>query len=311
MHSALALALVIALGGTLVVPATSVPDGSLADRVMELRMQIDRIVRDIAAIRDALVTSISGWWSEGLSQVTHALDPTDLAPILESLAAAMAQLPPELRTGLQGLTNRLLTLSVPDRDPGSTATSLRTAVAVDPRFREEERRSVGRQATAVSYVALTEAVQHATDQVADALAHSMATVEATGRAGEDAQSLQSNVAGAQSSRALLQYLGEGLADLMRQHSAFSGILAQHLTALSQQDALATRDLELVVSLLAQDILAQEQARHGQVAARQEALRLLAEGYSHSLFAVGSSLLELHSGTQERRHQVLDAITPTW
>lgn len=311
MHSALALALVLALGGNLFVPVAAAPGGSLVDQVMELRRQIDRMVRDITAIRDALVISISGWWSEALLQVTHALGPTDLAPVLETLAAVMAQLPPALRTGLQALTDRLLTQSVPDRDPGSTADSLRAAVAVDPRFREVERRSVGRQATAVSFIALTGAVQQATDQVAGALARSTATVEATQRAVEDAQTLQSSVAGAQSSRALLQYLGEGLADLMRQHSAFSGILAQHLTALSQQDALATRDLQLMVSLLAQDILVQEQARRGQVAARQEALRLLAEGYSNSLLAVGSSVLELHSGTQERRLQVLDAITPTW
>jgi len=282
----------------------------VADRLIELRAQIDRIVRTITDIRDALATSVNEWWREGLAQLTHALGPGDLASIVETLTAVTTGLPPELRQELQGLTDRLLAQSVPDWDGESTADALRATVAVDPRFREAERRSVERQASAVSFVALTGAVQQATDQLAVTLAHSTAAAEALERAADDAEGLQSSVAGAQSSRALLQYLGEGLADLMRQHATANGLLAQQLTALSQQDALATRDLQLVVSLLAEDVLAQEQARRGQVAASQEALRLLADGYSQSLMAVGASLFDLYGGTQQRRSQVLNAITPT-
>lgn len=311
MDNLLPLLLVLALGGNLLAPAVAAPDGSWVDWVVQLRIQIDRIVQVITGIRHALVASLNEWWREGLPQVAHALSLADLAPIIEQLTAITAELPVGLRSGLQALTDRLLTQAVRDRDPGSTADSMRVAVAADPRLREAERRSIGRQATAASLVALSGLVQQATDQVAATLAQSTATVEATQLAIANAQSLQSSVSGAQSSRALLQYLGEGIADLMRQDAAFGGILSQHLAALSQQDALATRDLEVIVSLLAQDVLVQEQARRGQVAASQEALRLLAESYSQSLLAVGSSLLDLQTGSPQRRRHVLDAITPTW
>jgi len=280
------------------------------DWVMQLRMQLDQIGQVIANIREALVTSITGWWRDDLSKVTHALALTDLQAVLDTLTATMAQLPAELRTNLGMLVNSVLEQTVPQWNTRSTVDSFRVAVAVDPRLREIERRSLGRQVTTASLVALSETVQQSTDQVAATLARSSTAVETAQQAMINAQTLQSSVAGAQSSRALLQYLGEGLADLMRQQAAVGGILSQHLVALSQQDALTTRDLQLVVSLLAQEALAQEQARRGQVAASQEGLRLLAEGYSQSLLAVGTSLLDLNSGSQDRRRRLLDAISPT-
>ncbi len=311
MASVLSVALVIALGGALPIASTAaVPGPSWMDWVMQLRMQLDQIGQVIANIREALVTSITGWWRDDLSKVTHALALTDLQAVLDTLTATMAQLPAELRTNLGMLVNSVLEQTVPQWNTRSTVDSFRVAVAVDPRLREIERRSLGRQVTTASLVALSETVQQSTDQVAATLARSSTAVETAQQAMINAQTLQSSVAGAQSSRALLQYLGEGLADLMRQQAAVGGILSQHLVALSQQDALTTRDLQLVVSLLAQEALAQEQARRGQVAASQEGLRLLAEGYSQSLLAVGTSLLDLNSGSQDRRRRLLDAISPT-
>ncbi len=282
---------------------------SWLDWIWQLRTQIDQLVLVIERIRDALATSVNGWWQQILPQVAHDLKLADLQPVLDMLRETMTQLPADLRRWFEALLARVQAQAIQVPEPGSTDDSFRRVVSLDPRLREAERHSVARQANAASFLALSELVQQSTDTIADKVAHSTATVHSAQQALRDADSLTRSVAGAQSSRALLQYLGEGLADLMRQNATLSGIVSQHLAALSQQEALSTRDLHIIVSLLAQDVLAQEQARRGQAAAAQEALRMLAEGYSQSLVAVGSSLLDLEGGSQLRRRQLIDAITP--
>ncbi len=312
MLGSLALTLVVAMTTTLVAPALPYLAGmSWLDWVWQLRIQLEQIVHVIAHLREALVTSVGGWWREILPQVAHELGLADLAPVLNTLETMMAHLPADLRSWLGALVQRLLAQAAEAPELGSTADSFRTAVTLDPRLREAERHSVARQANAASSLTLSELVQQSSDEIAATLAQSTAGVDATQQALRDADSLHTSVTGAQSSRALLQYLGEGLADLMRQNATMNALVSQHLSALSQQDALSTRDVQIVVSLLVQDVLAQEEARRGQAAASQEALRLLADGYSQSLVAVGSSLVDLQGGSQRRRHQLLDAITPAF
>jgi len=272
-------------------------------------MQIERVVEVISDIREAFAGTVNQWWQDGLLEVNHALTLADLQPVVNSVLTTLQRLPADLRKELQDLIDRIVIQTAPPESSGGTTDTMRIAIAMDPRLRAAELQSLGRQATTASAFALSSAAQKASDQIAVTLTRSTATVEAGQQAAVDAQTLESSAAGAQSSRALLQYLGEGLANLMRQQATFDGIISQQLAARSQQDALSTRDLQLIVSLLAHDALTQEQARRGQVAASQEALRLLAEGYSQSLFAVGTSLLDLQGGTNERRRQLLDAITP--
>lgn len=311
MHSVLSVALVMVLSGPAVLPTAATATGpTWLDWVINLRMQISQIVQVIADIREALAGAGTQWWREGLADVSHALAVSEVQPVLTSLMTTLEQLPRDLRRELQALIDRIAVQAAPSTDTDGTAETLRVAIAMDPRLREAERRSLSRQTATASALALSAAVQQASDQIATTLTRSTAAIDATQQAVADAQTLQRSVAGAQSSRALLQYLGEGLADLMRQQATFSGVISQQLAALSQQDALSARDLQLIISVLAQDALAQEQARRGQVAARQEALRLLAEGYSQSLFAVGGSLLDLQGRTPDRRRQLLEAISPT-
>ncbi len=311
MLSSLSLALVATVLGTLATPAMVTPSSSTpsSEWLLELRGQIEGIVQAINQLNEVFATSLSGWWRELLPQVAHELGGVELQPELETLGTMIAQLPADSSIWLRALYHRLLAQTKRVPAPESTTDSFRTVVALDPRFREAERQSIARQANTATLLGLSDMVQNATDKVAAELARSPAAVNAANLAMRDAESLQVRVAGAQSSRALLQYLGEGLADLMRQNASSGGIVSQQLGALSQQEALATRDLQIMASFLAQDIIVREQERRGQAAARAEALRMLAEGYSHSLIMVGSSLLDLEGGIQLRRRQIIDAITP--
>lgn len=308
MRSAVTLAIVISMVLSLVSPALAQSGGGWLGWLQQLRQWIDQVLRVVDRIR-GIATSTGAWWEYAVPQISTVLGRSEVDGVLSYLLSMAGRVPSTISGWIQALVNQILGQASSSPSPGTASESLKKVAELNPAIRRGERGSLGRQVQAVRLVAESEAVQNQTEEIANQLASSTATDDAAAAAMENADRLQQSVMDAQSSRALLQYLGEGIADLMRQQATFPTIIARHLAALSQQQALSNRELQLVVTALAQQLLDQERERRARALATQQALQSAAEGYAKSVESVGIALSDLQQTSSDRKRAIEEAITP--
>ncbi len=115
-----------------------------------------------------------------------------------------------------------------------------------------------------------------------------------GLGGGDAAQLDDAARTAVSSRAAIQVMTEGIADLMRQQATFSGNLSDSLRVLAQQQAMTTWELQLAINAMTEQMnveIARQKAEIEAQLAREydaglelaESLQSVADGAATSLF----------------------------
>ena len=114
-----------------------------------------------------------------------------------------------------------------------------------------------------------------------------------GLKGGDAAQLDDAARTAVSSRAAIQVMTEGIADLMRQQATFSGNLSDNLRVLAQQQAMTTWELQLAIATLTEqmnaEVAKEKAAIEAQLAREYDAGIELAESMATMADGTASSL----------------------
>jgi hypothetical protein len=310
MRSVAAIVAVIVVVASVAPPAFAQSgSGSWLDWLGRLWQWLQNALQVVSRIRSAIDRSVGVWWENALPQVSTVLGTEEMGGVLQYLLSLASSLPGNVGRWVGRLYDWLVAQAGVRPPEGSAEDVYRRGVSAHPVRREVERQSLGRQVQAVRLVVESEATRQGSEEVAQQVVTSTVAQEAAASALERADVLQQSVQDAQSSRALLQYLGEGVADLMRQQATLVTVVVQNLQALNQQSAMTNREMQLVVTALAQQLLNQEREKQAKVRAMQEAARAVGEGYGKSIESIGRYLVGLQDTSGERMRKINEAITP--
>jgi hypothetical protein len=309
LHKVVSIALVVALVAGAAPPALA-SQGSWAGWVQQLLGWLNRVAEVVERIRSAVSHPVGVIWDFLASSGEWALGKAEYAvQAIEDLLSMAGRVPGSLAGWITALRDRILGQASREPPEGSPEANYRLATSMSPALQQMDRASTERQVQALRLVASSEAISGASEEVARDVQSSSVAADVAASSVESAERLRLSVQDAQSSRALLQYLGEGISDLMAQQGTLSAEISRTLSALAQQQALTNRELQLVVAALAQRLVNEEREKKAKVVGTQEALRAVSQGYSTSLAAVGEAVLDLRNSVGERRKVVEDAITP--
>ena len=203
-----------------------------------------------------------------------------LADVASSLQSQISSLP-------QHLTWRLNTLLANIRSPqqapeGSAAAILQKAARINPNVAFQTKQRVEAESAAESAVTQATAAAEKSTELARQLSQDPSLEEAISRASADAQFLRQASESAQSTRALIQLLNEGVASYMVQNAAFAQVLTTHLQALAQQNAMTNQELSTAIAILAQILVRQEAHKEQNQLAQVDSLKRLFEMYGKAL-----------------------------
>lgn len=309
LHKAVSVFLVAVLVFSAAPPALA-SQGSWAGWLEQLLGWLSRVVEVVERIRSAASYPVSAIWDFLSSSGDWALGKVEYAiGAIQDLLSLAGRLPGNLAGWIAALRDRILAQGSREPPEGSPEANYRLAASINPAVQGMEKAAVERQAQALRLVISSEAISGASEEVAQSVLSSSVAPEVAASSVESAERLRLSVQDAQSSRALLQYLGEGLSDLMAQQGTLSAEINRTISAMVQQQAMTNRQLQLVVAALSQRLMNEEREKRARVVGTQEALRAVSRGYSTSLAAVGEAVLDLRNSVGERRRVVEDAITP--
>jgi len=218
-----------------------------------------------------------------------------LGDVASSLESQISALP-------QHLTWRLSTLLAGIRSPqqvpeDSAAAILQKAARINPAVTLQTRQRVEAQAAGESAVTQAAATAEKSTELAKRLTEDTSLEEAVSRASADAQFLRQASEAAQSTRALIQLLNEGVASYMVQNAAFAQVLTTHLQALAQQNAMTNQELSTAIAILAQILVRQEARKEQDQTAQVNSLKQLLEMYGRALGTLAGPEPGTQPGTQ--------------
>jgi hypothetical protein len=256
----------------------------------------------------------SSWFRDTLSGTALGSAPGELTRILGELDAAVAHGPQFFREALRRAVEaaRRAVHLAPKAAPGTPEWWRERAVDGNPATALADAVSNARRDEATVRQGEAVAAQRLSQELADRVAKSTTasdTAEAVlapslgGVGGGSAARLEDAARTAVSSRAGIQVLTEGLADLMRQDASFSASRDAQLKVLVQQQALTNWQLQLVASSLSKQLEAQIAERQAVLQAElagamdegQQIGDLLENGVRASVGAFASNADRLKAG----------------
>lgn len=283
--------------------------GQLVNNVEEL---VTSLHGDMAAFAQDLFES---WFSDALSTLGSKLGGAEIDAALQELNDAIAEGPAAFQAKLREVVNalQLANFLAPDPPKNSPDWWFGRATRSNPTLTIGE----AENKIAEKHLIIAEGEARAAHKMNEALARGVSESTASREAMAavlgmpsvpgvpnpnegTAAELEERARLANSTRTALVYLSEGLADLMRQEAAFSGVIVEHLRVLSQQKVMTTWQLQHVVSTLVREqerAIAEARARLELHIARQyeegrtmgQALSGIAQGIVTTLDADTSSL----------------------
>jgi hypothetical protein len=223
------------------------------------------------------------WLQDAFASVADEVGAGELEGVFADLERVLTEGPGAFRQAVEDAVDRVLAL----RDskappPGSPDARIETAfnhpnlAAGETILRAQEKRALTARAEAA-------AAHDLNAQLAGEVAASTGAQDAVARilepsvgglGGGDAAQLEDAVRTATSTRAALQALTEGVADMMRHEAVLSGTMVEHLRTLSQQQVMTTWELQLAVNTLVEqreaEIAEERAALQAQIDASYEA-----------------------------------------
>lgn len=218
------------------------------------------------------------WIENALATIAQKTGLGDLGAVFASLEAALAEGPAAFREAVEGavadlrLSNRaarrgpaelMATLTEGEIDDYGVLYDI--AVQTNPNLAAAEGIMDARQDQLLTTRAEAAAVHEQNTQLAERVASSTTMQDAVaqvlepslgGLGGGDAARLDDAARTAVSSRAAIQVMTEGIANLMRQQATFSGHLSENLRVLAQQQAMTTWELQLAINALTEQMNAE-------------------------------------------------------
>jgi hypothetical protein len=261
--------------------------------IMEVFNRVKTFWQNIhATLRKATDKSLKAWWWHSLTSVANLLRPGDVAETTGYLRSIKDFLPSDIGDLVEALAKNIDRYTQPNLPEKSPDMLTRKVVDKMPEMLAGATVSMHRQAHYQRAIGEAESAQRRSEQVAKELAQSKSLRDATLQALRDADRLQTNVQNAESSRSVLQYIGEGLADQMRHHATYTAQLVDHLRGLAQQNIMTARELQLVATILARKAIEEEQAAQGAVAGLMGQMYARGEMDTIGLRALGEGLVKL-------------------
>lgn len=230
---------------------------------------------------------LEDWLADALSTVGNRVDASEIETALDHVRDAMREGPRELRAAVRDAVEQMFVsnMNAPraaDFSPawwGEEARRQNPNIAMSEMHAEKRRL---RAAEARTEAAMAhEASLELAEQVGDAQGTQEAVMEVLrpevpgGPNPGTAAQLEDRARTATSTRAAIQALSEGIADLMRQDAVFSGAMIEHLRVLSQQQVYTTWQLQLAVNSLTEQL--EDEVSKRQFALRQRISRAYLEG----------------------------------
>lgn len=243
--------------------------GDLADGVNEF---LQSFHEDFVVFGQTL---FDDWMEDALASIAEQADLADLTTLFDDLDDALAEGPVAFREAISEavaairLSNRTERQNPVDLINMIEAGEINTysvlydiAVQTNPNVVAAEGIMNARQDNLLESRAEAAAVHELNTQLAEQIATSTSMQDAVaqvlepsigGLGGGDAAQLDDAARTAVSSRAAIQVMTEGLADLMRQQATFSGYLSDSLRVLTQQQVMTTWELQLAINTLTEQM----------------------------------------------------------
>jgi hypothetical protein len=259
---------------------------------------------------------LDGWLEDALSAVAQGVGLSELEDVFGALDVALAAGPVALREAVsRALADLRRSNHAARQDVGTLIVGLRSgevrddghlydlAVQANPNAAAAEGILNARQDRLVETRAEAAAVHEMNTRLAEQVATETAMQDAVaqvlapsigGMGGGDAARLDDAARTAVSSRAAIQVLTEGLADLMRHQATFSGYLSDSLRVLAQQQVMTTWELHLAIQALTeqmnQDVIRRKAEIEAHLAQEYDAGLELAEALRSVAGGASSTLL---------------------
>ncbi len=312
--AALTVALMLVVWGAAPAAGQPMPAGGGADWLQYLlnflRWLNDQVSR-LENIGSVLSESVETWWWYGVQTLSTVLRLDEIRQVLgyvESLMRRLTGLPSRIMSGIRDAVLARARRAA-DLPPASTAGVYRRVVEAVPVVREAEEGSVAEQVHTLRSVAEAEQAQEQAEKLALELASGTEVSDAVGRALGLADALEAGVRDAQSTRAVLEYIGVGLADQIRSNSVLMGMLSKHVATLAQQNAMTNRELAIAVSLLARQLQQEHEARRARMLGVIEGMQQVGRTVGQTVVSVGESVVDARERMREREATMEEAITP--
>ena len=283
--------------------------GDLAEDINEI---LESFHEDFTVFGQSL---FDDWMEDALASIAQGADLGELTALFDSLDEALTEGPLAFREAISDaiaslrLSNRLdrqspaaLMNMLEEGEIHDYSVLYDIAVQASPNAVAAEGILSARQDTLLTSRAEAAAVHELNTQLAEQVATSTSMQDAVaqvlepslgGLGGGDAAQLDDAARTAVSSRAAIQVMTEGLADLMRQQATFSGYLSDTLRVLSQQQVMTTWEIHLAVNTLTEqmnsEIARDKAAIEAQLAKDYDAGLELAEAFSSVASSTAGSL----------------------
>ena len=283
--------------------------GDLADGVNDF---LESFHEDFMVFGQSL---FDDWMEDALASIAQQADLGELTALFDSLDEALTEGPLAFREAIADvvaslrLSNRLerpapsaLIDMIEEGEIHDYSVLYDIAVQANPNAVAAEGILSARQDNLLTSRAEAAAVHELNTQLAEQVATSTSMQDAVaqvlepsigGLGGGDAAQLDDAARTAVSSRAAIQVMTEGLADLMRQQATFSGYLSDSLRVLSQQQVMTTWELQLAINTLTEqmnsEIAREKAAIEAELAREYDAGIEFAEAFSGIATSTASSL----------------------
>ncbi len=202
----------------------------------------------------------SNWLKDALSTVSIGVDAQALEAAFAGFEEIVRRGPSAVRDEIRRVVNNLTLLRLTNQNAPQYSPDwwYEQAISANPNLLAAELASSTQEGQAAAAKIEAAAVHDLNVKLGATLAESTATQDAMakvlnpsigGVGGGDAAQLEDAVRTATSTRAAIQVLTEGIADLMRHEAVFSGNLQETLKVLAQQQVMTTWELQLAVQTL--------------------------------------------------------------
>ncbi|MCA9839206.1 MAG: hypothetical protein KC422_20005 [Trueperaceae bacterium] len=255
------------------------------------------------------------WMQDALASIAEQANLADLTALFDDLDTALTEGPIAFREAIRNAVAGLRLSNYANREDAADlinqleAGDVRDyrvlydiAAQLNPTIVAAEGMMNARQDQLLESRAEAAAVHDLNTQLAEEVATSTRMQDAVaqvlepsfgGLGGGDAAQLDDAARTAVSSRAAIQVMTEGLADLMRQQATFSGYISDNLRVLTQQQVMTTWELQLAINALTEQMnkaISEEKAAiEAQLARDYDAGVELAESLSNVAQETATSL----------------------